>query len=172
MKRRISIKSLAMVGVAAVEMIVSAGTLYAATATAKVGARIITPISIEKTTDLSFGDVLADVDNNGKVTVTVDGNRIATGGASLGQGGASAAAFQVTGASGNTFSIQLPKVDVLLTSGNGASMNATSFTSNPSDTGTLIAGKQTVTVGATLDVGKSQPVGDYTGSFGITVAYN
>ena len=43
----------------------------------------------------------------------------------------------------------------------------------PSGAGQLDAlGNQTLTIGATLNVGANQAPGDYSGSFSVTVAYN
>jgi len=47
------------------------------------------------------------------------------------------------------------------------------FTSNPSGAGTLSAGgNQTLSVGATLNVGAGQATGTYSGIFSVTVTYN
>jgi hypothetical protein len=54
----------------------------------------------------------------------------------------------------------------------GTTMTVDNFTSNPSGTGTLAGGTQTLSVGARLNVGAGQVAGDYTGEFSVTVAYN
>ena len=46
------------------------------------------------------------------------------------------------------------------------------FTSNPSATGVLTSGSQTLTVGATLDVAAAQAAGTYTNSTGVPVTVN
>ena len=53
-------------------------------------------------------------------------------------------------------------------------MTVTTYTSNPSGTGALVAGTQTLTVGATLNVGASQAANLYTNAAGfpVTVNYN
>ena len=52
-------------------------------------------------------------------------------------------------------------------------MTATTFTSDPSGTGTLTGGTQTLNVGATLNVAAAQPAGTYvSGAFDVTVNYN
>ena len=51
-------------------------------------------------------------------------------------------------------------------------MTVASFVSNPSGTGLLTAGAQTLLVGGTLTVGSAQAPGNYTGSFTVAVDYN
>jgi type 1 fimbria pilin len=50
-------------------------------------------------------------------------------------------------------------------------MTVDTFTSNPSGTGTLSGGAQTLNVGATLHVAGAQAAGNYTGTYNVTVAY-
>jgi hypothetical protein len=142
-----------------------------ATATANATARIITPISISKTADLNFGDVVAS-GSAGTVVLSTAGARSTTGGASLGSGSAvSAAAFTVSGQGSATYAITLPASATVTSGPNTMTVNA--FTSNPSGTGTLSGGgSQNLNVGATLNVGVSQPTGTYSGTFDVTVTYN
>lgn len=142
-----------------------------ASTSANATARIVTPISISKTTDLNFGDVVAS-GSVGTVVVSTAGARSSTGGASLGNGtSVSAAAFTVGGQANATYSITLP-ASATVTSG-ANSMTVDTFTSNPSGTGNLGAGgSQTLNVGGTLNVGASQATGSYTGTFSVTVTYN
>jgi hypothetical protein len=53
-------------------------------------------------------------------------------------------------------------------------MIVNAFTSNPSGTGELTSGAQTINVGATLNVGTPQVAGVYTNltGFDVTVNYN
>jgi hypothetical protein len=51
-------------------------------------------------------------------------------------------------------------------------MAVSTFTSNPSGTGTLTSGAQTLAVGATLTTVASQVSGAYTGTYNVTVEYN
>lgn len=143
-----------------------------ATTSAGAAAEVVTAIAITKTKDLNFGDVVSG-STAGTVVITPQAVRSATGGATLGNtGGASNAEFTVNGDAGANYSITLPSTDVTLTSGMN-SMAVNVFTSSPSGTGTLSGGgEQTLKVGATLNVGASQPSGTYTGSFDVTVTYN
>jgi hypothetical protein len=53
-------------------------------------------------------------------------------------------------------------------------MTVNTFTSTPTPTGTLTGGTETLRVGATLNVGASQPAGTYVSGtpFTVTVNYN
>lgn len=142
-----------------------------ATATSSATATIITGIAISNTVGLDFGDVVPGP-LGGTVVMTPAGVRSTTGDALLGSGAsATAAAFTVTGDDGATYSITLPTLPETLASGVNT-MTVDNFTSNPSGTGTLSGGSQTLNVGATLHVGAVQAIGTYTGSFDVTVAYN
>ncbi len=142
-----------------------------ASTSANATARIITAIAITKNTDLNFGDVVPGT-SIGTVVVTPAGARSSTGGASLGNGSAvTAATFSVTGQGSETYAVTLPASITI--NGGGSSMTVDTFASTPNGTGTLSAGgSDTLSVGATLNVGASQAVGTYTGSFSVTVAYN
>lgn len=141
-----------------------------ATATANVTAEIVAAIAISKTTDMNFGKVVAG-GTSGTVVLSTAGVRSATGGTKLGNAGSTAAgAFSVTGESGATYSVTLPASRTISSGANN--MTVDTFTSNPSGTGTLTGGSQSLAVGATLNVGASQVSGTYTGTFDVTVAYN
>jgi spore coat protein U-like protein len=148
-----------------------AGEVSAATATSNVSASIVTAISITKTADMDFADVVAS-GSAGTVVLSTAGARSITGGATLGNStGAAAAAFTVSGDPASTYSISLPSSATITSTPNTMTVNT--FTSSPSGTGTLSGGgTQALTVGATLQVGASQAQGTYTGTFDVTVAYN
>lgn len=139
--------------------------------TANATARIITPISITKSTDLNFGDVVPTA-SSGTVVVTPAGARSATGGATLGSSSSvSAASFTVAGQANAAYTVTLPSSATITSGAN--SMTVNTFTSTPSGTGNLGAGaSQTLSVGATLQVGANQAIGTYTGTFSVSVAYN
>lgn len=112
----------------------------------------------------------------GTVSISTSGARTAGGSVLLAPSSIGAAGkFTVSDAdSANiaaAYIITLPSDGtVVLTSGNN-SMNVNNFVSTPSGSGILTAGNQIVEVGATLSVGPSQPIGNYSGSFTITVNY-
>ncbi|MCG2586471.1 DUF4402 domain-containing protein [Massilia sp. TS11] len=141
----------------------------AASATASGTATVIAPMTITKTNDLRFG-AFAPTTSAGTVTIATGGARTGSNVSlsSLNAGGA--ASFNVTGDTTATYAITLPTTATL--SGPGTAMTISSFTSNPSGTGTLSAGAGTISVGGTLAVGASQTAGSYSGSFSVTVDYN
>ncbi len=145
------------------------------TASASASATIISPITITKTIDLDFGNVAAS-GAAGTVVIDPAGARTTTGGASLPvlTGTVSSASFDVAGQALYTYAITLPAAAITISNG-ANNMTVGTFTSTPTATGTLDAGgTQTVTVGATLNVGASQASGLYTSGtpFDVTVNYN
>ena len=75
-----------------------------------------------------------------------------------------------------TYAITLPtNGTVNITTGTATApetMAVSTFTSDPSGTGTLTAGAQTLGVGATITTVASQVAGAYTGTFNVSVDYN
>lgn len=148
------------------------------TASATSSATIVTPIAITKSGDMNFGNVSVQSTTGGTVILAPAGTRT-TGGAGgvtlpAVTGTVTAAKFDITGANNYSYSITLPSTALTVSSGSNT-MTVTSFTSNPSPTGTLDAsGKQTVNVGATLNVAAAQAAGNYTSAtpFNVTVNYN
>ena len=136
-------------------------------------ANIITPLSMTKTADLVFGNIVAS-GTAGTVTIeaTLAGTRGMTGGATspaATTGNPASAKFNVTGANSATYAINIPTT-VSLTGGT-VPMSATLATSTGA--GTLAAdGKQTFYLGGTLAVGASQTAGAYSATFDVTVNYN
>ena len=144
-------------------------------ATATATATVITPISISKNADMSFGNLAVQSGTGGTVVLAPAGTRTSTSGVTLPSttGTVSAAAFTVTGSGSSTYAITLPSSVTLTHSGGVETMAASSFTSNPSATGALSSGTQDIAVGATLTVAAGQLAGVYTsGNFNVTVNYN
>lgn len=129
-------------------------------------------IAISNTGALAFGKFVAG--SGGSVTVSANGVRSTSGGVMLVPSGAGAAAqFAVSGDPNLTYSISLPADGLGALASGANSMAVNTFTSSPSLTGTLSAGgTDTVSVGATLSVGSNQAIGNYSGSFNVTVNYN
>lgn len=140
-------------------------------------ATIISPITISKSTDLNFGNISIQSTATGSLSLTLapNGSRIITQGITLPvqAGTVSAATFSIGGEGNFTYAINLP-TSITLTHSNGSqTITASSFTSNPINTGQLSNGIQTVSVGATLTISSGQLPGVYTsGTFDVTVAYN
>ena len=152
----------------------SAASFAQVTKSATASATIVAPIALSKTVDMNFGNVASSA-AAGTVVLTPAGSRSATLGATLPAtiGTVAAASFTVTGTAGYTYSITLPVAATTITSG-GNNMTVSSFTSSPTPTGLLTGGTQTLTVGATLNVGAAQPAGTYVSGtpFNVTVNYN
>ena len=152
----------------------SAATLAQVSATATATATIVGPIAITKDVDMNFGNVAVGA-VAGTVVLTPAGARSTTGGCTLPAttGTVAAASFTVTGADGYTYSITLPGAATTITSG-ANNMTVDTWTSNPTPTGLLTGGTETLTVGATLNVAGSQPAGTYVSGtpFSVTVNYN
>lgn len=145
------------------------------TASATASATIVTPIAITKDVDMNFGNLAVNA-STGTVVLTPGGARSATGGVSFlaaSPGTVTAASFTVTGLAGATYSITLPSAALTISSG-ANNMTVDTWSSNPTPTGTLTGGTETLTVGATLHVGASQAAGTYTSPtpFDVTVNYN
>jgi len=128
-------------------------------------------ISLSNTASLGFGQAFIGT-TLGTVVITPAGARSATGGVTLGSSGtAGSATFTVSGIPLLTYSITLPGSATL--SAGGSTVTVNTFTSTPSGSGSLsLGGSQTLRIGATLRVGASQTSGSYSGTFGVTVAYN
>ena len=148
------------------------------TASAAATAIVVTPIGITKTVDMNFGNLAVNT-SAGTVVLTPAGARSVTGGVTLPAtpGTVAAASFDVTGQSNYTYEITLPSSDYTLTRVSGSeTMIVNTFVSTPTEGGggTLSAGAQTLTVGATLNVSGSQVGGTYNNAtgFDVTVNYN
>ncbi len=127
-------------------------------------------ISLTQGSNLYFGDIVSGT--SGTVTIAPGGGQSHSG-VTVAGGMTGAASFNVFGAAGHSYSISLPSnTDVsVYDAGNVHSMSVTNFTSNPVGTGT-IGTDDTITVGATLNVGTNQFPNAYIGTFSVTVAYN
>lgn len=147
-------------------------------ASAPTSATIVTPISIAKDTNMSFGNVAVS-SSLGTVVLAADSGRTKTGGVTLPTtaGTVAAAQFTVSGQAGYTYTIALPTTLTITKAITLETMTVTTFTSTPGTgvgAGTLTAGSEVVLVGATLNVGASQVAGLYenTTGFAVTVNYN
>ena len=154
----------------------SMNTFAQASENATASATIVAPITIVKVTDMNFGDVAVQTGTGGTVVLAPGGDRTTggAGGVTLPVSGATAitaASFTVGGEGAYTYAITLPPGTVTIVSGEN-DMDVTDFTSDPSGTGTLSSGSQTLNVGATLNVVAGQAAGVYTLADGIEVTVN
>jgi hypothetical protein len=146
--------------------------VQAATTTTTVDANIVSTISIAAQNGIVFGDVGAN-SIPGTITISVDGSRTSTGGATINTNTSGTPAnFEVAGDPNALFMITLPD-SIVITSSAGDTMTVDNFTSSPSANGQLdSSGRLKLTVGATMNVIGFQPFGAYTGTMSATVEYN
>jgi hypothetical protein len=150
------------------------------TATTDAGAKIVTALTLTKTTDLHFGTMAIPTGavnlvlaTNGSRTASVPANITLLSQAPL----ATNAAYTVAGTAASTYAITLPTT-VTITSGTN-NMTVASFVAKPASTGvngvngTLDgSGADSFVVGATLQLSNAQAAGVYTGTFNVSVNYN
>jgi hypothetical protein len=158
-------------GCAALACAVNVNDSHAAnTASASASGKVIVPINILKTADLSFGNFMAGA---GTVEVDIAGARTYTGAVVLASGGTapSAAEFDVSGEPNATYTLTMPTT---LDLSNGANtMTATLVSSLGGSTGTLSGlGAQTLNIGGSLAVADGQASGTYSGTLNVSVDYN
>ncbi len=130
---------------------------------------LLAPISISSSADLDFGTMLTTGNPGGTVIVTPAGGRTCSLQVDCFGGFPSAAAFDVTGASGQAYVITFSPA-TLTGPAPGPDMTVDTFTDDA--TLTLVGGSDTFNVGATLHVGGAQAAGTYSGTFTVTVSYN
>lgn len=152
-------------------------TFAQATATATATATIIAPITIANAVDMNFGNIAIQAGTAGTAVIAPAGTRTRTAGVSLPNttGTVTAASFTIGGEDVYTYSITIPSSDYTITEpATNETMIVNTFTNNPSATGTLLGGAQTLNVGATLNVSSAQSPGIYTNNngFDVTVNYN
>ena len=141
---------------------------------------VVRPNTLVKVDDLDFGTLVAGATGG---TATVDpttGARTTGGGTAAVGSGAQRAVFQGTGGL-LLIIVSGDNVVTLTRSGGGGSMTATltramttsggGITLLGSSATLLPSGVQTYYVGGTLSVPASQPAGDYSGTFTLTVNY-
>lgn len=134
-------------------------------------ANILEPITISKTLDLDFGDIISQTALF-TVTVTPEGVRSASNATAILTATGQAAAFTVGGAGSHSFAVTLPSTPVTIKNSADDEMTITGFSHNLGATPALSGGTASLTVGAVLNVGAAQASGQYTGNFNVTVAYN
>ncbi len=136
--------------------------------TTSVTITLLAPISISAGASMDFG-TMVPTGTAGTVTVTPAGARSSVD-VDLFGGVPSGAGFNVTGATGQAYFITLPSSATLTSGGN--TMTVDTFNHDAGATPTLVGGSDAFNVGATLNVGATQAVGTYSGTFDVTVNYN
>ena len=149
-----------------------AGTSFAqeGNATSVVNAEIISPIQITSTGPLEFGKLAAPTADT-DIIVNTTGVRTAVTGVTLAGTPTTAASFNITAANTFAYNITLTPTDLDIFAGGGTIMPLV-LTSSLGTSSTGTGSAQALTVGGTLTVNASQPVGVYDGQVEVTVNYN
>lgn len=144
----------------------------AATQTTAGQVSILSPLSVLKTADLNFGDLIV----SGTGTAVMDpvaGSLTTTGGVTKAGTAAHAAQFTGTGSKNSIVHIRVPTTPITVTRVGGTeTMTVSSWTLDQS--ANLKVPPNDIfafAVGATLNVGAGQASGIYTGTFQVTVQY-
>lgn len=148
-----------------------ASPALAATAGGPTEAAIVSPLSLINTEDLDFASIIPGV-AAGTVTINANtGARTVTGGAIAAGGTPNRAEFVGVGRPGILSFVSITP-NTTLTNGTGGNMTATLTVEG--GTGLRLfpgSGVQTFRVGGTLNVGANQALGNYAGTFTLTVTY-
>jgi Mat/Ecp fimbriae major subunit len=142
----------------------AASSAQAATATATARAKILKNITLAKTADLDFGTIIVGTAGD---TVVVSPAGVRTCAVVTCTGTPTAAAFTISGTTGETVTIAATG-SATLTSGTN-SMAISSYTTSAATR--VLTGTDSFSVGASLAVGANQADGVYTGSVNVTVNY-
>ncbi|VXC56042.1 DUF4402 domain-containing protein [Massilia sp. 9I] len=131
-------------------------------------------IVLTNTRGLDFGSFVANT--GGTVVLSPTGVRSRTGGVVLlNSPGAGQAGFNVGksngGATNKAVIISTPANGSVRLSSGANSMAVNTFVTNPASIASVPNGGTTLGVGATLTVAPSQPPGNYTGTFSLTVNF-
>ena len=155
--------------VAIVALFATAGAANAATADGSAGAKIIAPLQIAKKVDLYFGTIAPSLTTADTVIVNPKGARKCGPALTCLTEDHTAALFAVSGEADAVYTISLPG-GIEIQNDNGDTMKVYDFKGSQ-DSGTLVSGNDSFTVGGALDVDALQPAGTYTGSFTVAVEY-
>jgi len=146
-------------------------------ASVTVSATVVQALTITGKTALDFGTVLPG-SGEGKVVVTAQSERKASGKVVMQDGGFAAARFTINGTAGRSYVVNTPDTLVFHVEGGKADLQVTDFTtysknSRSSDKRGLLDsnGRDELTVGGTLNVPANVVPGRYKGDVPITVAY-
>ena len=144
----------------------SAYAQQSANTTGDANAELVRELSVAQDVALNFGQISLPASNAaGVVTISPAG---AASGDFTPVGSVAAGAFTIDGPDGAVASITLPTGSITLNGPAGATMPVDTFASSDPSV-TLTSGTGTFTVGGTLNVGPSQEVGSYTGTYNVQV---
>jgi len=139
-----------------------------ASATANVTANVVAPITLTKTSDLSFGDFTSDKAGCTVAVSAADVQTITGNCASLGSGTVSAASFTVGGSGNRSFTTNVAATSANLSDGAGHTMALTLQNNAPTH---LTNGAATINVYGSLAVAANQAAGSYADTVTVTVSY-
>ncbi len=147
-------------------------SLTVATVTGNASANVLTPLTLVRGVNaMNFGNVAGDASIDTTVVLTTGGTTSSADGAST-AGTPAAGDFNVTGEGTLAYTISLPADGVVvLTNAAGPDMSVDGFVDNLGGAGSLTAGAQSFTVGATLTINANQGAALYTGTYDVTVNY-
>jgi hypothetical protein len=158
-----------LIAAAAVSGLALFAGAQAADVTSEAGAKIVAPLQVENITALYFGTIAPSLTQADGVLVAPDGSKECGQALTCLSDDHTAAAFQVSGADGFSYTIDLPN-EAIIRNANGDDMKIENFAGSKGN-GTLANGQDDFTVGGYLNVAANQPEGDYTGTFVVTVEY-
>lgn len=166
----------------ALTSMVCAPAVFAQSFSGDVQTVVVSPLSIVKSTDLNFGNLIAGT-STGTVVVNTNGVRSVTGGVTEAGGTVSAAEFLGYGDAGQRVRIKGPRGTYTLTRvGGGATMTMRDMTMRVDNLTSLGRGNSgqhnisgtgivTIQVGGTLDVAANQMSGTYVTTFEVEMNY-
>lgn len=155
------------------------------TAAAPAQVTLVTPLSLVKTADMVFGDIVMP-GAAGTVVLSPASGCTTTGGL-IRTGACQAAAFTGSGSANQVVRVNLPNFPITISNGS-QTMSISNRTFDPGSDLTLVSGNPnsngvvryriipasgtfTFRIGGTLQVNANQPAGTYTGSFSVTLDY-
>jgi hypothetical protein len=141
-------------------------------------ADVLRPLSLAKTSDLSFGSIIRPTSGSGSVTLdATDASLEVTGAgvAALSSPAPTLAAYTVTGEGGQAFSIDMDIESGVEMTGPGTLSVTLNTNAGPAPVLNGSPGQEgsyNFRIGGTFPVNHDTPVGSYSGVFFVTVVYN
>jgi len=139
----------------------------AATATGDATVRVLQALSVTKTANLNFGNVVASA-SAGTIAIAENGNRTCASGLAC-FGSTAAGEFAVAGTVGETVTVAIDSGAISLT--DGASHTIEGSVSTTTNALTLAAGTNSFKIAGQLNIGANQAAGTYAGQYSVSVNY-
>ena len=164
-------------GVAALAVAAESAYAQSASVTTTGTATVVSPLTLTKSTDLAFGNIVRP--SSGSNTITIDsasGNRTLLGGGNgaLASSTSTRASYSVQGEGGQSFSITIPPSLSLTRSGGTETLPVTLSASTSGALSGAVgdAGVASFGVGGSLQLDSTAVSGNYSGTFNVTIGYN